>query len=87
MKEVKIADLKAHLSAHLATVRRGEVIVVCDRSTPFARLVPLNEAGEDDLIIDEAVDSASAARRIKPLKQLKNVDVDRILTEMREDRR
>ena len=87
MKEVKIAELKSHLSEHLATVRKGETIIVCDRSTPIARLLPIKEAHRDDLVIEEAVDPPSEARKLKPLRGLKNVDVDRILAEMRADRR
>lgn len=87
MREVKIAELKANLSAHLAAVRKGEVIIVCDRSTPIARLTPIRQAYDDDLIIDEALDPATEARKIKPLRKLKNVDVDRILLEMRADRK
>lgn len=86
MKEVKIAELKAHLSAHLAVVRKGETIIVCDRSTPIARLAPFRKAQDDDLVIEEAIDPPSEAKNIKPLKRLKNVDVDRILAEMRADR-
>lgn len=41
MKNVGIADLKAHLSAHLKTVRRGHEIIVVDRGTPVARIVPV----------------------------------------------
>ena len=86
MKEVKIAELKAHLSAHLAEVRKGETIIVCDRSTPIARLIPMKQMQDDDLVLEEAIDPPSEARRIKPLKLLKDVDVDRILAEMRADR-
>ena len=86
MKEVKIAELKATLSAQLAAVRKGEVVIVCDRSTPIARLTSVREPQEDDLIIEEAVDPPAEARKIKPFKRLKNVDVDRVLSEMRQDR-
>ena len=86
MKEVKIAELKAHLSAHLAAVRKGETLIICDRSTPIAQLTPVKEAREDDLMLEEAVDPPSEARKIKPLKSLKDVDVDRVLAEMRADR-
>ena len=86
MREVKIAELKAHFSAHLAAVRKGETIVVCDRATPIARLIPMKQIQDDDLILEEAIDSPSEARKIKPLKRLKDVDVDRILAEMRADR-
>jgi prevent-host-death family protein len=86
MKEVKIAELKAHLSSHLADVRKGETIIVCDRSTPIARLAPIKQIQDDDLVLEEAIDPPSEARKIKPLKMLKGVDVDSILAEMRKDR-
>ncbi len=38
---MRIAELKARLSAYLRRVRRGESITVLDRDTPVARLVPL----------------------------------------------
>jgi prevent-host-death family protein len=41
MSAVKIADLKAHLSEHLQTVRRGGHVTVLDRTTPIARIVPI----------------------------------------------
>jgi prevent-host-death family protein len=44
MKRVGIADLKAHLSGHLRTVRKGETLVIVDRETPVARLVPFGES-------------------------------------------
>lgn len=40
MKRVGIAELKAHLSQHLRSVRRGHPIVVMDRDTPIAKLTP-----------------------------------------------
>jgi len=42
MKQVGIAQLKARLSAHLKSVRRGHPITVMDRGTPVARLVPVD---------------------------------------------
>ena len=39
-KRVKVAELKAQLSAHIRAVRRGSAVTVCDRDTPVARLVP-----------------------------------------------
>ncbi len=45
--EVKTAELKAHLSAYLRSVREeGASYVVLDRKTPVARLVPLDAEGE-----------------------------------------
>jgi prevent-host-death family protein len=40
MKQVGIADLKAHLSGHLRTVKKGETLLVVERGTPVARIVP-----------------------------------------------
>lgn len=44
MKRVKIADLKAKLSAHLQLVRNGEEVLVCDRDEPVARIIPIHTA-------------------------------------------
>lgn len=38
--EVKIAELKSHLSEYLRSVRNGGEIVVKDRETPIVRIVP-----------------------------------------------
>jgi prevent-host-death family protein len=40
MRRVGIADLKAHLSQHLRSVRSGRTITVVDRDTPVAQIVP-----------------------------------------------
>ena len=46
MQTAMVSELKAKLSGYLARVRRGATITVCDRQTPIARLVPLeNDAG------------------------------------------
>ena len=45
MRTVNVAELKSHLSAYLEQVRAGGEIVIRDRATPIARLVPL---GADD---------------------------------------
>ena len=50
MKNVNIADLKSHLSEHLHAVRRGHPLVVVDRSTPVARIVPYEGEGDPLLV-------------------------------------
>jgi prevent-host-death family protein len=40
MKGVGIADLKARLSEHLRSVRKGRTLTILDRGTPVARIVP-----------------------------------------------
>ncbi len=47
MRTAKISELKAKLSAHIAYVKRGEEVLILDRNTPVARLVPA--APDDDL--------------------------------------
>jgi prevent-host-death family protein len=42
-EEVRIAELKAHLSEYLRIVRRGKEIVIKDRETPVARLIPMEQ--------------------------------------------
>ena len=44
-QSVQIARLKAQLSAYLRSVRRGGELVVMDRKTPVARLLPYEEEG------------------------------------------
>jgi antitoxin (DNA-binding transcriptional repressor) of toxin-antitoxin stability system len=45
MSKVGIADLKAHLSRHLRSVRGGRTITVLDRDTPVAQIVPYEAEG------------------------------------------
>ena len=84
MKEAKTAELKANLSAYLSGVRKGGTVVVYDRATPIARIVPYVEA--DDFTIIEAEDPPSAARKVKGVKPLKPVDVLEELRQARGDR-
>src|SRR5258708_38577489 len=46
VKSVKVAELKAKLSAYLRSARSGQSVVVCDRDTPVARLVPYAATAE-----------------------------------------
>lgn len=41
MPSVQIAELKNNLSAYLRKVRTGEEVIICDRSSPIAKIVPL----------------------------------------------
>ena len=43
MKTVGVADLKARLSEHLRSVRKGRPLTVVDRNTPIAQLIPISE--------------------------------------------
>ena len=59
MATVRIADLKARLSEHLRSVRKGRTLTVLDRETPVARIVPYAA---------EAIEVQRATRRLRDLK-------------------
>jgi len=40
MRTARISELKARLSAHIEFVKNGEEVLILDRNTPVARLVP-----------------------------------------------
>lgn len=48
MKTVNIAELKNRLSVYLNAVREGEEVLVRDRNTPIARIVPLRHAHDPE---------------------------------------
>jgi prevent-host-death family protein len=94
-RSVSIADLKNNLSAHLARVRAGEELLIRDRRTPIAKIVPLTAtqdqsadelalAAEGLVRLPDSQPSASFWRARGP-----RVTSDRaleILHEQREDR-
>jgi prevent-host-death family protein len=47
MRQTNVSDLKARLSEYLAAVRNGETVVVHDRRTPIARLVPFEQQADE----------------------------------------
>ena len=80
-----MSELKARLSAYLAEVRAGGEVIVCDRSTPIARLVPIDE-GADDLSLIPASAPLSSLKKIAGVRPKRPVDVDALLDDMRRDR-
>lgn len=85
MKQAQIAQLKAHLSQYLAEVRRGDTVIVCDRNTPIARLVPYTEPG-DDFVVHEPTWSAADLKSVPGVKLKRGADLVRILRESRDQR-
>ena len=85
MKRAKVSELKAQLSGYLAQVRGGESIVVCDRNTPIAHLVPVG-SGDNALAIREPTRPLRDLRRLKSVRPKKAVDVARLLREDRDQR-
>lgn len=67
-KTVKVAELKANLSAYLRAAREGQEVTVCDRDTPVARIVPY-EASGDMLIVRRAVRALHDFRLPSPVKR------------------
>ena len=55
-----VSKLKLHLGKYLAMVKRGKDVVVLDRTTPIARLVPYSDDIPDALVITPAVEDAAA---------------------------
>src|ERR1700676_5612015 len=47
MRSVQIAELKNNLSAYLHKVRAGEEVIICDRKSPIAKIVPLSTENID----------------------------------------
>ena len=62
MASVQIADLKNNLSAYLRKVRTGEEVIICDRKSPIAKIVPLS-ASDLDLETRELIARESCAAR------------------------
>ncbi len=85
MKRAMVSELKAKLSNYLAAVRKGETVVVCDRKTPIARLIPY-ETGPDALGIEEPSIPGSALLRRRPVRLRTQVDVVKLLQEDRDRR-
>jgi prevent-host-death family protein len=82
MKSAKVSELKAKLSAYLADVRRGDTVVVYDRNTPIAHIVPFQE-NPDDLVIIEAAAAPSTLKHIRGVRPRKLINVDDLLRESR----
>jgi prevent-host-death family protein len=85
MKQAMVSELKARLSDYLAAVRKGETIVVCDRKTPVARLIPY-EKETDDLAIEEPSIPGHELMRRRAVRLRKQVDVVKLLQEDRNRR-
>jgi len=85
--EVKIAELKSKLSEYLRSVRSGNEVVIKDRETPIARIIPY-EKRPQRLVIRPAATSLKTADKLvfhRP-KSLKRGDVDDALKWVRRDR-
>ncbi len=71
-RSVRIAVLKAHLSAYLRRVKRGETVTVMDRDTPVAELVPF-ESSRAAIRIRRTRGSFADIRLPPPLRTRSNI--------------
>jgi prevent-host-death family protein len=86
MKQVKIAELKARLSEHLRAVRNGETIVVLDRETPIAHIVPVRQRRA--LRIRKPAPGALPLHRVpRPEPSKLTIDIVALLLEERQNHR
>jgi prevent-host-death family protein len=67
MRAVNIADLKNNLSRYLNEVRGGEEILVRDRRTPIAKIVPLKGPADLDAETRALVAAGQMRLEVKPL--------------------
>ena len=84
MKSAKVSELKARLSSYLAEVRKGDTVVVLDRRTPIARLIPYENTQE--LKITEPTRVPAKLRDLKPIRLRKKMDPLKFLREARGQR-
>ena len=85
MTSAKVSELKAKLSAYLSEVRAGGSVIVYDRNTPIARLVPFHEEPED-LVVIEASAHPSSLKKIKGVRPKKRIDINKLLHGLRGER-
>jgi len=85
MKEAMISELKAQLSKYLEFVRSGQTVLVRDRKTPIAKLVPVTTGG-DKLHLERATARPDELAEITPVRLLKRVDPVERLREERDAR-
>jgi len=84
MTEVGVRDLRDHLSRYLDVVRAGHEVVVTDRGTAIARLVPLNgERALDRLISEGRVTPAASSSRELPAPIETNGTVSDLVADQR----
>ena len=86
MKQVRIAQLKSHLSEYLRAVRRGQTIAVLDRETPVAHIIPIRDRSA--LKIRTPLPGTPELKRVSLPKPLKiPIDIVDLLLEERQGQR
>ena len=83
--KVKISELKARLSAYLDLVRRGKTVIVLDRKTPIAQLVPFSGSAAG-LQVEPAARPLGDLEKIGGVRLKRKIDVVKLLGESRGER-
>ena len=65
MIRATISEVKNSLSAYLRRVKAGESVLVMERKTPVARIVPVGHAAGGGLELDEVDRDAKLARLVQ----------------------
>ncbi len=95
MRTVNIADLKNNLSRYLNEVKQGEEVLVRDRNTPVAKIVPIVAATEDEELLALAAKGLISLPAdegfpkdffTQPLPHVGDIDVVKMLREERDAR-
>jgi prevent-host-death family protein len=84
MVEAGIRELRNHLSKYLDRVRAGEELIVTDRGTAIARVVPI-EGGRvyDDLVADGVIEPSSKERTRPAVRVVPKGPVSDLVTDQR----
>lgn len=81
-----VSELKTHLSSYLAEVRRGHSVVVCDRATPIAVLIPYEPDDQDGFDVQPASLPVSELKNVRSVRPKRPIDVVALLREDRDSR-
>lgn len=84
MAEAGIRELRNHLSKYLDRVRAGEEVVVTDRGTAIARVVPI-EGGRvyDDLVAAGVIEPSSVKRTRPDVRVIPEESVSELVADQR----
>lgn len=85
MVEVEVSELRDHLREYLERVQDGGEVIVTDRGTAVARVVPIEQPRPYDRLVAEGVIGPSKAeKRTRPKKRL---EADGSVSELVADQR
>lgn len=85
MKQVKIAEFKAHLSKHLRAVQKGEEVTILDREHPIAKVIPFPQEKGEKIVVRPAK-IKGGWDKLKFPKIATTIDVVKLLREDRDSR-